>query len=239
MSCLSLSPSLLAACATGCSDAHLVDCGQHRIHANIVDDFIALKNAAAQAGFELTIASSFRDFERQSVIWNAKFSGARPILDQHQQAVDISDLSELEICHAILLYSALPGASRHHFGTDVDIYDQAAIPPDYKLQLEPHEYTIGGPFAAMTNWLDNNLAKFGFYRPYQSYLGGVAPEPWHISHINQSQLMCDVLNLDVLTKQVQHSDLLGKQTILAHLPELYERYVTNIARPPQDTVLAP
>ena len=27
-------------------------------------------------------------------------------------------------------------------------------------------------------WLDDNLEKYGFYRPYKDYKGGVAPEPW-------------------------------------------------------------
>ncbi|MDN3377346.1 MULTISPECIES: M15 family metallopeptidase [unclassified Pseudoalteromonas] len=231
MTALSLNPLQLSACATGCSDAHLVDFANHRIHVGIVDDFIALQNAAKQAGFELTIASSFRDFERQSTIWNAKFSGARPVLNKDQQPVDLSTLSELDICNAILLYSALPGASRHHFGTDVDIFDQAAIKQGYKLQLEPHEYEDEGPFAAMTTWLNDNLVKFGFYRPYEKDLGGVAPEPWHISHIEQSHIMCEAINIEVLSKLIQQSDLLGKQTILTHLPELFERYVTNVSAP--------
>jgi len=231
MTTLSLSPLQLSVCATGCSDAHLVDFANQRIHVGIVDDFIALQNAAKQAGFKLTIASSFRDFERQSSIWNAKFSGTRPVLDKNQQPVDLSTLSELDICHAILLYSALPGASRHHFGTDVDIFDQAAIEQDYKLQLEPHEYEHAGPFSAMTAWLNDNLAKYGFFRPYEKNLGGVAPEPWHISHIQQSHIMCEAINIEVLSKQIQQSDILGKQTILTHLPELYERYVTNVSAP--------
>lgn len=205
---------------------------QHRIHASIVDDFVALQDAAKKAGFELTIASSFRDFARQSAIWNAKFSGQRPVLNKHQQRVELSTLSELEICHAILLYSALPGASRHHFGTDVDIFDQAAISTDYKLQLEPHEYEQGGPFHEMTQWLNDHLTEFGFYRPYQTYLGGVAPEPWHISHIEQSRNMCDIISIELLAKQIHKSDLLGKQTILANLPALFERYVTNVTPAP-------
>ena len=75
----------------------------------------------------------------------------------------------------------LPGGSRHHWGTDVDVIDAAALPPDYRVQLVPEEYAPGGVFERLTPWLDANMARFGFYRPYATGHGGarrraVAPE---------------------------------------------------------------
>jgi len=188
----------LIQCITGQSDAHLVAIQNHYLHANIVNDFIALQSAAASAGFDLCIASSFRDFNRQSAIWNAKFSNKRVVLNKAQQAVELNSLSDIEKCTAIMLYSALPGASRHHLGTDLDIFDKSAVSDDYELQLTPDEYQHGGPFAELSQWLDTHLAEFGFYRPYQHDLGGVAPELWHISHIAQSEQLMSHLSLEVL-----------------------------------------
>ena len=232
MTMRALTPSQLIACATGCSDDHLVDIGRHRLHAQITDDFKALQQGAKNAGFSLAIASSFRDFNRQSAIWNAKFSGKRPVFNKQQVAIDLSTLTDIDKCHAILLYSALPGASRHHLGTDIDVYDEAAIAADYELQLSPYEYSEAGPFALLTAWLDKNLKTYGFYRPYQEDLGGVSPEPWHISHIKQSQIMCNQITLEVIENQIKCSDLLGKETIVKHLPSLFSRYVTNVAPVP-------
>ena len=232
MTKMALTPSQLVACATGYSDDHLVNIGRHRVHAQIADDFKSLQQAAKKAGFSLAIASSFRDFDRQSAIWNAKFSGKRPVFDKHQVAIDLSTLTDIEKCHAILLYSALPGASRHHLGTDLDVYDEAAIAADYELQLSPLEYSETGPFARLTTWLDNNLTKYGFFRPYQHDLGGVSPEPWHISHIKQSKIMCNQVSLEVIEHQIKCSDLLGKDTIVKHLPSLFSRYVTNVVPVP-------
>lgn len=232
MTMRSLTLSQLIACATGCSDDHLIDIGRHRVHAQIADDFKALQQAAKKAGFSLAIASSFRDFNRQSAIWNAKFSGKRPVFNKQQVAIDLSTLTDIDKCHAILLYSALPGASRHHLGTDIDVYDEAAVAADYELQLNPHEYSETGPFALLTAWLDNNLKEYGFYRPYQDDLGGVSPEPWHISHIKQSQIMCNQITLEVIENQIKCSDLLGKEAIVKHLPTLFNRYVTNVAPMP-------
>ncbi|KAF7766598.1 hypothetical protein PUND_a2452 [Pseudoalteromonas undina] len=221
----------LIQCITGQSDAHLVAIQNHFLHTNIVNDFVALQSAAASAGFDLCIASSFRDFNRQSAIWNAKFSNKRVVLNKAQQAVELNSLSDIEKCTAIMLYSALPGASRHHLGTDLDIFDKRAVSNDYELQLTPDEYQHGGPFAELSQWLDTHLAEFGFYRPYQHDLGGVAPELWHISHIAQSEQLMRHLSVEVLHNCIKESDLLGKDAILTHLPALYERFVLNVSPP--------
>jgi len=228
---MALSNLIACECITGQSDTHLIEIQGHRLHSEIIDDFLALQNAAKNAGFDLTIASSFRDFDRQSMIWNNKFSGSRPVYNKQQQPVDLTKLTDINKCIAIMRYSALPGASRHHLGTDLDIFDKAAVNDDYKLQLTPNEYEQGGPFAPMSDWLNNNLAKFGFYRPYKHDLDGVAPELWHISHIKQSQLMVDALSEKILYECINNSELLGKSAILANLPALYKRFISNVSPP--------
>ncbi len=223
--------SLTTLCITGQSNTHLTPIQQHQLHSDIVEDFLALQRGAKGAGFTLTIASSFRDFSRQALIWNNKFSGARAVFNQQQQQVDLSSLSAIEKCVAIMLYSALPGASRHHWGTDLDVFDKAAVADDYSLQLSPNEYQHGGPFAPLSEWLDAHLTEFGFYRPYKADLGGVAPELWHISHIKQSQLLSKLLTEQLLYDCISRSELLGKDAILANLPMLYQRFVTNVSPP--------
>ncbi|MBB1386281.1 M15 family metallopeptidase [Pseudoalteromonas sp. SG45-5] len=218
-------------CITGQSDTHLTDIQNHRLHSAIISDFLALQSAAKKAGFDLTIASSFRDFERQSIIWNNKFLGIRPVFNKQQEVVDLTKLSDIDKCIAIMLYSALPGASRHHLGTDLDVFDKAAVSDDYKLQLTPDEYQLGGPFSPLSNWLDANLVKYGFYRPYQHDLGGVAPELWHISHIKQSQLLVNRLDEHAFFDCIKNSELQGKQAILDNLPAIYTRFVTNVGPP--------
>lgn len=228
MSLTPLTLKQLEACACGKSEQLLAAHQGHKLHKNIISDFILLQNAASKAGFNIAIASSFRDFNRQSLIWNNKFNGKRSVLDKQNQVVDLSSLSDIEKCHAIMLFSALPGASRHHFGTDLDIYDANAVPDDYKLRLEADEYQKGGPFAPLSQWLDENLTQFGFYRPYQQDLGGVAPEPWHISHIVESTILSKQLTIETLKNAISDSELSGKEVILSHLPALYQRYVVNL-----------
>ena len=223
---MSLSHQLL-----GQSREHLVPFGQHFIHPAIQSDLQRLCTAAEDAGFDLTIASSFRDFERQRLIWNNKFLGNRPVLDAIEQPIDIRKLSTLELCHAILRFSALPGASRHHWGTDLDIFDANAVDKKYQLKLEQQEYQANGPFYAFNHWLDLHLGDFGFFRPYARYQGGVASEPWHISHQMQSQLMASAYDLTMLEAQITEHEVEGKTTLLEHLPTIYQTFITNICQP--------
>lgn len=200
------------------------------VHAEMANSFNNLQQEAKLAGLDICIASGFRNFERQLQIWNAKFNGLRPILDRQQRSIDTSSLSEWEIVQAILTYSALPGTSRHHWGTDIDIYDKNAVPSNYQLQLVPSEYHQG-PFNALSNWIIKNSHKFGFYLPYQSNNTGVAPEPWHISYQPLSSMYQDRLKQDpqCLIDCLSQSNIAGKQSILENLEYILTHYVFNIS----------
>lgn len=130
---------------TGRSTEHLAPLsGNHRLQPAAVVAFLAMQQAAQVAGFDLQPASTFRDFARQLAIWNGKFCGERPVFDKVGQPIDVTLLSTAERCEAILRWSALPGASRHHWGSDLDVYDPSLLPEGQKLQLEPWEYEQGG-----------------------------------------------------------------------------------------------
>jgi LAS superfamily LD-carboxypeptidase LdcB len=171
---------------TGRQETHLVELlpGQ-RLQAEAAEAFLALREDARVAGFELAIASSFRSYGRQLAIWNGKASGRRKVHDDAGRDVPVSALSAAEQLRAILRYSAIPGTSRHHWGTDLDVYDAAAVAADYPLELSPREVAPGGVFDRLHQWLDQRMAageSWGFYRPYTLDRGGVAPERWHLSY---------------------------------------------------------
>ena len=189
--------------------------------------FQRLQQAAQAAGFALTIASGFRSFERQLAIWNAKFTGQRPVLDQHDQPVDLSQLNEWQRCQAILLYSALPGASRHHWGTDIDVYDAKQI-SSAQLQLVASEYTGSGPCAPLSQWLQQQAEQFGFFLPYQYDQGGVACEPWHLSYRPLAEQWLSQLSPARLAQQLAATEIAGKQALLANIDLIFSRYVYNI-----------
>lgn len=219
---------------TGRARTHIVElerprCGLHHAAAT---SFLAMRDAAADAGIDLAATSSFRDFDRQQHIWNAKWSGERPLLDRCSQPIDAASLDEAARIDAILCWSALPGGSRHHWGTDCDLIDAAALPEGYRVQLVPEEYAPGGVFARLTAWLDDNMARFGFYRPYASAGGGAGVEPWHVSYWPVAHEALEGLTLPVLRRAVAGSDVLGKDAVLERLPEIYTRFILAVDSPP-------
>lgn len=214
---------------TGQSDSHITWLDEHLgIHQDMAVAWQALYDAAYREGFQLKIASGYRSFDRQLAIWNRKFSGELATKNRLNQTVDLSLLSEEEKVDAILVYSALPGTSRHHWGTDIDIYAENLLPKSQKLQLEPWEYEINGPFEKLSLWLEIHAETYGFFLPYDKDRGGVAIEPWHLSYAPLSQAYLPHVNLARLTTVIEQSNILGKTAILAKLPDIISQYVTNI-----------
>jgi LAS superfamily LD-carboxypeptidase LdcB len=218
---------------TGQVRSHIADVSDPAcaLHAHVVAPFLNLRRAALADGFDPVPQSSFRDFSRQLTIWNEKFSGARPMADASGRPIDASALAPLERIEAILLWSALPGASRHHWGTDVDLVDRQATPPGYRVQLIPEEFAPGGPYAPLADWLEANAARFGFFRPFRGILSGVQAEPWHFSFAPVAENARRSLRPAVLRKTIAAAPLLGKEQVLARLDTLHARYVANIDWP--------
>ncbi|MBH1932238.1 M15 family metallopeptidase [Serratia rubidaea] len=211
---------------TGRSTEHLTPLvGNHRLQPQAAQAFLAMQQAAAQAGFDLQPASTFRDFDRQLAIWNGKFRGERPVLDHDSCPIDVGPLSAEERCTAILRWSALPGASRHHWGSDLDIYDPTLLPADQKLQLEPWEYEEGGYFAPLNQWLTAHMAEFGFYRPFTEDGDGVAVEPWHLSYRPLAQQAEHLLTPALLLAAWQDKDVAGSEWLTQHLPAIFSRFI--------------
>lgn len=201
------------------------------LHKYVGAPFSNLRLAALADGFDIIPQSSFRDFSRQLMIWNEKFSGERPVYGASGQLIDVLKLAPHERIGAILLWSALPGASRHHWGTDVDLVDRNATAPGYRVQLTPEEFEPGGPYAALSLWLAANADRFGFFRPFRGVLSGVQAEPWHFSFAPVAETARRSLTAAVLKKAIATAPLLGKDEVLARLDELHARYVAAIDWP--------
>jgi LAS superfamily LD-carboxypeptidase LdcB len=201
------------------------------LHAHVVAPFLNLRRAAQAAGIDLQAMSSFRDFARQLKIWNGKFSGERPMLDASGLKLDAASLTPRERIDAILLWSALPGASRHHWGTDLDLVDRKACEAGHQIKLTREEFATGGPLAHLDLWLEANAPRFGFFRPFQGVRSGVQPEPWHFSFAPIAEKARQRLSPQVLRTAITGAPLLGKEVVLAHLDELHARYVAAIDLP--------
>jgi len=207
------------------------------IHQAMKTAFDAMVDAAKTDAIELTIASGFRSFDRQLILWNNKFSGKTPIKNSAGDIVSPAQLSPLELVHSILLYSALPGASRHHWGCDIDVYAPNLLAQGYQLQLDPWEYSEQGPLSKLSIWLVQHAHQFGFYFPYAKFQGGVAQEPWHISYLPLAQQYQQAFDIKLLTHVLNNSTILGRNVIIKNLDDIANRYINNVCAAPTNVIL--
>jgi LAS superfamily LD-carboxypeptidase LdcB len=201
------------------------------LHPAAADALLAMRAAAAAAGIDVVPVSGFRDFWRQLAIWNAKYSGARELLDAHSVPLDAAGLDPAQRVAAIMNWSALPGASRHHWGSDCDVIDRSALAPGAKVDLLGADYGEGGRYERLSDWLAAHAADYGFFRPYDEDRGGVRPEPWHLSFAPVAAPALAALSLEVLGEALAGIELGGREIVLARLPELHARYVAAVATP--------
>jgi LAS superfamily LD-carboxypeptidase LdcB len=203
------------------------------IHAQMKDDFLKLQKKAQEAGHDLQVISAFRDYDRQLKIWNAKAKGERDLMDDFGSPLVYQVLTPTEIMFSILRWSALPGASRHHWGSDIDVFDGKTQTAE-EVQLTPQECEGDGPASALHDWLDMQIAQnesFGFFRPYASDKGGVSPERWHLSYWPISKSYFENYTIELFKKNIEESSIELKEIVLENLPIIYQRYISNVDSP--------
>jgi len=130
-----------------------------------------MQAAALEDGIKIQVASGYRSFDRQRQIWNRKY-----------KKCEAQGLKPDAIFDKIVEYSTVPGTSRHHWGTDMDLIDAAA---NYSGSvLVTSKFHGDGPFCKLKEWMDENSGKFGFELVYTMNANrtGFKYEPWHYSY---------------------------------------------------------
>lgn len=108
------------------------------------------------------IVSATRNYAYQNSIWEHKW----------QLLYSQSQNSE-KTAKTILAYSSMPGTSRHHWGTDVDI-----------TQVESHYFVHDPKGKVLYKWLKKNMSRYGFCQTYNEHRsGGYNTEEWHWSYM--------------------------------------------------------
>ena len=160
----------------GLDNSHLVELDGHQLTSKTAAAFAAMQVAALQDGIDLQLVSAFRSFERQQYIWEDKY-----------KRYTTEGMSPKEAIEHILQYSSIPGTSRHHWGTDIDITDSNA--PKQKRVLVPEKFHNNGPFAPLRKWMEKNANRFGFYLVYtnDTTRTGFSYEPWHYSYLPEAK----------------------------------------------------
>jgi LAS superfamily LD-carboxypeptidase LdcB len=156
--------------------AYAIVSNQMYLRKETFNAFRGMQIAAKKEGVDLKIASATRNFDYQKDLWNKKWNG--------YTLVDDKDLSKslpdgAERFEKILEYSAAPGTSRHHWGTDIDINN---------ANIAYFETVYGKKVYA---WLVNNAPSFGFCQTYtlkdDLRTTGYNEEKWHWSFLPLSK----------------------------------------------------
>lgn len=212
----------------GLGQPPLVEYQGHLLEPETASKLRLMQTAAAKDDLSIQICSAYRNLTKQLAIWNAKACGKRPILDAHSQPIAIAPLSDDQLVDAIMLWSALPGISRHHWGTDIDLFDANQI-AQTDLRLITSEYAPQGPCHKMHSWLSHYAADFGFYFPYQAGLSCVSPEPWHLSYYPKASIYLEAFDIQTLTDILSQQEMLLKRSVLARLESLVNEFVYRVA----------
>lgn len=154
--------------------------------------YTEMRSAAETSGIKLLIRSATRNFDYQKRIWEAKWNGLVKLSDG-TFASDIKD--PVARAKKILQYSSMPGTSRHHWGTDID------------LNAFNNAYFEYGDGQKEFAWLTKNAATYGFYRPYTikgpNRPEGYNEEKWHWSYLPIAKQFTDMaqhkLNDEMIT----------------------------------------
>ncbi len=152
-----------------------------------------MHDAALQSGLKLTIISATRNFNSQKYIWERKWNGKTPV-DGNNLAETVID--PVEKAKTILKFSSMPGTSRHHWGTDID------------LNSLNNKYFSTGEGKEIYTWLTENASDYGFCQTYtqknSTRLTGYEEEKWHWSYLPLARPL-----LDQYTQKVSYDDING------------------------------
>ena len=145
--------------------------------------YLKMYAAAKKDGITLTIISGTRSFYEQEAIWERKWNEV--------QAMNNSDAKKVAL--AVLRWSSMPGTSRHHWGTDMDL-----------VSLKKNFYTTANGKKVYA-WLCTNAPKYGFFQPFNAGRNeGYQEEKWHWSYLPLAKVY-----LQQYLKKVTYADISG------------------------------
>lgn len=173
----------------------------HKLRKEAHDAFLKMKAEAKKEGISIGFVSSYRNFDHQKRIWERKFKRNQSL-----------GLSEEKNIRKIIEYSTIPGTSRHHWGTDIDIIDLSVKRPKDLLLTE--NYHGNGPFCNLKTWMATNANRFGFYLVYTNNGNrkGFKYEPWHYSYKPLSKEYLKQYKAITISKLLKKEQLKGSNS---------------------------
>ena len=171
-----------------------------KLHPDAYIRFLEMRSEAEKENISIEIVSAYRSFERQKQIFESKYRNYTEM-----------GLAPLDAIQKIIDYSTIPGTSRHHWGTDIDIIDANAPRPENVL--EPSHFHGTGPFCKLREWLNENANIYDFYEVYTNDPNrkGFKYEPWHFSFAPVSKEMIQSYKELDIKEILMEENILGSE----------------------------
>ena len=142
------------------------------LHRKTLAAFERMWQAASAEGIHLVILSATRNWTYQRGIWNRKWTSSR-----------YENFEGADRAIEILKYSSMPGSSRHHWGTDIDLN-----------AFENEWFTQDAVGIDTYQWLIEHGPQFGFHQVYGDQTNGrrgYREEKWHWSYLPLASIYLD------------------------------------------------
>lgn len=140
--------------------------GSMKCDVRIIDELMAMMEAAKSDGINLMICSPYRDYNRQTVLFNRK-------IDYYMN----KGYSYMEAYKIASITVTVPGASEHQIGLALDIVSNTYTSLDTGF---------GETDAGI--WLKEHGYEYGFILRYplgKEYITGIQYEPWHYRYVGK------------------------------------------------------
>ena len=140
--------------------------GEMQCDERIVEELLAMMQAARNEGVNLAICSPYRDLNRQEVLFNRKIEA---YMEKGMSYMDAYSLSSQAV--------TVPGASEHQIGLAIDIVSDTYLSLD-----EGFAETDAG------KWLKEHCSEYGFILRYpkgKEYITSIEFEPWHFRYVGK------------------------------------------------------
>lgn len=140
--------------------------GEMQCDERIIEELLAMMQAASQEGVQLAICSPYRDLNRQEVLFNRKI---KAYMNKGMSYMDAYALSSQAV--------TVPGASEHQIGLAIDIVSNT-----YTNLDEGFADTDAG------KWLAKHSSEYGFILRYpkgKEAITSIEFEPWHFRYVGK------------------------------------------------------
>ncbi len=161
--------------------------GSMKCDVRILDDLMDMMQAAKADGIKLVVCSPYRDYNRQTVLFDRKIDY---YMEEGHSYMEAYKLASMTV--------TVPGASEHQIGLALDI-----VSTTYSgLEIGFGETTAG-------KWLKEHCDEYGFILRYpegKEYITGIQYEPWHFRYVGKEaakQIMERDITLEEFVEELE------------------------------------